>query len=177
MKFLLSLFFILSSCSSVRLQNPQREVTLLELEKVKIGKTTATELKQVLNTPTRVIQETPNEELWSYEFQESVQSVSISTFTVSKKDGTVIGAAWISNLSSAPKNKSELLSHHFKNFVFKAEAIAATDKHRLPHEVDYTDKKNGVSFRVNKANGNIVAITMGIPENVRVLAEEPKLNP
>lgn len=155
--FLFFIGSILIGCAGLLTQS--KHLTLVELEKLEIGKATQSETLKVLGQPNKKIQKEDGT-IFIFLSSESGYQRAGMTFD---SNGILVGKLW---LVATGENEEhfEFIKEHYNSAVFELQETKWTS-HYEPTERYFVDKKNGIQISVDKNKNLVDSIGWSAPSN------------
>ena len=156
---LLPLSLMAASCATLLLGQTST-LDLASVEKLKIGKTTGSELRAEFGNPTQVIALSKENEAWFYDVRENDQPTQRAGFVLRKSDNILLTATWLPSEQDSLVSQNNALTH-FKNMAFQVKEVGWVAHHEYSDEAIYFDHQLAISIRVNQKSHSVIAIAFG----------------
>jgi len=165
---------LLSSCASIPPVDSTKKISFTDIEQIKLGETTQTDLEQRFGKPVKIVR--INDQLTGVIYDEfnGKEMIQKASFNIENNTKTVSGVLWIPSSSDVLSNIAEA-KKYFKNGHFITKVVKRTAVHESFDDVYLMDDSLGISMSVYPSKQRVNSIMVGLPTEHRTPAVSAKI--
>lgn len=163
-------FFLIAGCTAPATTpaapSPLRLISIHDLELLRPGSATATQLKSKFGAPNRTLPLKGKDrafDIWAYELTDNSGASREANFVIERQSGLLFSSSWVP-AASDPLAHLDSALQYFNASKFTAKDVGWIANHEYSGDAVYSDTSTGISMYVRKAHRDIVSISFERPQ-------------